>query len=97
MVDGCDVRVEVVGTKGVNQTGTVLRDMRVAQVFAHHESVLELRQGVIVGLSGAGLGELDEQFIQQLCHLVVDVFRTVARMKAKDDKREPIQQLPDDW
>ncbi len=75
----------------------MLWNMRITQVFAHHRSVPGSRQRVIVGLPGTGLGELDPQLLQQLCHLVVDVFRTVIRMKAKDDKREPIQSLPDDW
>ena len=34
-----DVRVEVVRAEGVDQAGAVLRDMRVAQMLAHHRAV----------------------------------------------------------
>jgi len=43
-----------------------------------------------------GFGEFDQQLLQHFCYLVVDVFRTVIRMKPQDDERESIQQLPDD-
>ena len=50
-----DVRVEVVRTECVDPFCELLRDMRVAQVLAHHGAVLGFCQGIIVGLPGAGL------------------------------------------
>ena len=108
-----DVRVEIIGTEGVDPAGTALRDMRVAQMLAvttphpacwvvdclflvHHGGILGLRQGVVVEMARAGLGELDKKLVQQFGHLVVDVLRAVVGMKPRDDKRKLLQQLPDD-
>ena len=54
-----DVRIEEVGTEGIDHAGTVLRDVGIAQMLAYHRAVLGLGQCVIIGMPGAGLGELD--------------------------------------
>lgn len=82
---------EVPGADGVDQTYAVLRDMRMAQLFAHHGSIIRLNKDIIVGRPRLGLGQPYSRLAEQLCNLAVDVFRTVIRMEAKDNEREPIQ------
>ena len=65
-------------------------------LLAHHGAVLGLCQCVVVFVPGTGLGELDEQFLQQFGNLVINVLRAVVGMKPRDDKRKLLQQLPDD-
>ena len=42
--------------------------------MTHHCAVFSLHQGIVVGSAGAGLGEFDEQFVQQARHGLVHVF-----------------------
>jgi hypothetical protein len=67
------VRVEVIRTECIDLFSTLLRDMRVAQVLAHHRAVLGFCQGVIVGMPRAGFGALDAQLLQPCRNLIIDI------------------------
>ncbi len=79
--------------EGVDESGEALRDMAVAQVFAHDGAVLGFRQAVVVAVPGARLGELDVELIQEFGHGVIDVLRAVVGMKAQDNEGEADQEL----
>lgn len=49
---------ELVLGEVVDGLGEASRDVGIAEVFADHRAVFGLDQGVVVGASGAGLGEL---------------------------------------
>ena len=51
--------------EGVDPGGEALGDVVVSEVFAHDGGVFALDEGVVVGLAGAGLGELaDMQLVE---------------------------------
>ena len=91
-----DIGVQEVRPERVDLFSEQLRDVRIPQLFPHHRAVLGFRQGMIVGLPGAGLGDLDAQLLQQHGDLVIAIRRAVLRMESQDDKRKSLQQLPDD-
>jgi len=70
--------------------------MRIPQVFPHHRAIFGFGHRVVIGVSRAGLGELEAQLLQQRSDLVIDVLRAVVRMKPQADKWKALQQLPDD-
>lgn len=61
-----EVRGEVRLAEGVDFGGEALGDVRITQMLAHHGTVLGLRQAIVVGVPGAGLGELHTEFLQDL-------------------------------
>ena len=79
-------------TPGIDLGGKALRNMAVAQVFAHDRPVFGLRQPVVVAVPGSGFGELHTQLLQELGHCVIDVLRAVVRVKAQDLKRKAFEQ-----
>ena len=66
----------------------MLRNMAVSQMFTHGRGVLAFGPRIIVGLARARLGLLDPELLQQLRHLMVDVFRTVIAVETQDHERE---------
>ncbi len=88
-----DVRVEVLAMEGIEQAGPALRDMGMAEELAHDMAVLAFHQGVVVAVPGAGLGELDTQFLQQPGDPVVDVLQAVVGMEPQDHERDALQQV----
>ena len=51
--------------EGVDPGGEALGDVVVSEVFAHDGGVFALDEGAVVGLAGAGLGELaDMQLVE---------------------------------
>ena len=76
----------------VDQGGVALRDVVVAELFAHDVSVLALDEGVVVAVPGARLGELDVQLVEQLGDAMIDVLGAVVRMEAFDHEGEQVEQ-----
>ncbi len=56
-----DVGVEIVLVKVVYQRRPFLRDMVIAQMLTDDRGVFALHQGIVIGLAGAGFGELNDQ------------------------------------
>ena len=83
-----DVRIEKVVAESVDLGGEALRDMAVAEVFAHDGAILGFRQAVVVTMAGTRLGEFDLELFQHRCHGVVDVLRAIIGMEAQDPERE---------
>ena len=54
-----EIGIELIGIEAIDRCGVVLRDMAVAHELADDRAVLGFGQGVVVGLSRPGLGELD--------------------------------------
>ena len=68
-----DVRVEVLAAKSVDQGREALRDVAVAQVFAHDGVIFGFSLRVIVAVPGARFGLLfDEQLVERFGDLVID-------------------------
>ena len=72
-----DVGVEEPVAERVDLKCKALRDMAVTQVFAHDGAILGFGQPVVRAAPGPGLRELHAQLLQQACHRVVDVLRTI--------------------
>ena len=74
-----EIRREHALGKVVDLGGEAARDVGIAQVLAHDGAILGLHQGVVVGSSGAGLGELgNAQFLQQGGDTAVDVLQPLS-------------------
>ena len=62
------VEVEIgrqdVGREGTHHVGESSGNMAVAKLLAHRRRILALRQRVVVGLAGAGLGLFDPELLQ---------------------------------
>ena len=67
--------------------------MPIAQMFADDGPVFGLDQCIVIGMARARLGEFHPQLMEQSCHPLVDVFRTVVGMKASQLKGELFQEL----
>ena len=87
-----DVGIEVVLVEGFDQRCEALREMAIAQVFADDGAVFTFRQGIVVGVSGAGFGQLDQQRVEQFGHVLVDVLGAVVGVKPENDKGKLFQQ-----
>ncbi len=57
-----------------NQWYPPLSDMQITQMFTDDGPVLGFDQRIIIGMAGTGLGEFDPQRVEQVSHLLVDVF-----------------------
>ena len=86
------IRDQMVLVEGVDEGGVVLRNVGVAEVFAHGGGVFALNQGIVVGVAGTRLGELNEQLVEECCDLVIDILRTVIFVSTADHEREGIEQ-----
>src|ERR1039458_9078115 len=65
--------------------GSVFRgDVPEADVLADDRSIFALHQGVVIAVPRLGLGLLDQQFVQQLGHDVVDELTAVVGMKTQN-------------
>ena len=72
-------------------------DVAVAEVLADDRAVLALDEGVVVGVSGSGLGELvDVEGFEQRGDGAVDVFRAVVGVKAVEGEGEGSEQGAED-
>ncbi len=68
-----DVGVEVFLVEFIDQWCPFLRDVVIAQMLADNGAVLAFYQRIVVAPAGAGLGEFDQQFVEQICDTLVDV------------------------
>jgi len=68
-----DVGVEIFLVEFIDQWRPFLRDVVIAQMLADNGAVLAFYQRIVVAPAGAGLGEVDEQFIEQIRDALVDV------------------------
>ena len=68
-----DVGVEIFLVEFIDQWCPLLRDVVIAQVLADNGAILAFYQRIVVGPAGAGLGEFDQQFVEQTCDALVDV------------------------
>ena len=69
-----DVGIEIFLVEFIDQWRPFLRDVVIAQMLADNGAVLAFYQRIIVGPAGARLGEFDQQFVEQTCDALVDVF-----------------------
>ena len=77
--------------------GVAAGDVAVAEVLADDRAVLALDEGVVVGVSGSGLGELvDVEGFEQRGDGAVDVFRAVVGVKAVEGEGEGSEQGAED-
>ena len=83
-----EVRVEEILVEGVDQWGLFLGDMGITEVLAHHGTLVTFHQGVVIGVACSGLGELDQQLVEQLRDPFVEIFRAVVGVNALDEERE---------
>ena len=89
-------REDVLG-EVVDALGVAAGDVAVAEVLADDRAVLALDEGVVVGVSGSGLGELvDVEGFEQRGDGAVDVFRAVVGVKAVEGEGEGSEQGAED-
>ena len=82
-----------VAEKGVHERSEVTGDVGVAEPLADHAAVLALDQGVVVGVAGAGLGELTDVELGEQCRdAVVDVLGAVVGVEAFDLEGEGVDE-----
>ena len=91
------VEVEVGGEhilgEVVDLCGEAAGDLAVAEVFAHDGGVFTFHQGIVVGVSGTGLGELtDMELVEQPGDLAVDVLRAVVGVEGQDGEGEALEE-----
>ena len=77
----------------VDRCGEAVGDVAVAEVLAHDRAVFTFHQGIVVGLSGAGLGELtDMELVEQPGDLAVDVFWAIVGVEGQDGEGEALEE-----
>ena len=92
-----EVGREDVEGKVVDGESEAAWDVSVTEMLAHDRAVLAFDQGIVVGLSGAGLGELgDVEFVEHGGDAVIDVLRAVIGVEAGDVEREGIDECFED-
>ena len=80
---------EGVPQEGVDTGGEGPRDVGVAEPLAHDAPVPGFDEGVVVGATGARLGEgADAELVEQLDDAVVDVLRSVVGVQGLDGEGE---------
>ena len=86
-----DVGVEVLLVEPVDLGGEALRDMVVAEDLADDSGVFRFGEGVVVAVSGARLGQVDAEFLEELRDPAIDVLGAVVGMESEDGEREGFQ------
>ena len=77
----------------VDRCGAAAGDVAVAEVLAHDGAVFTFHQGIVVGVSGAGLGELsDLEFVEQAGELAVDVLRAIVGVEGQHGEGEAVEE-----
>ena len=71
--------------------GVIGTNKSVANMLAHDSAVLAFHQRVVGGPVGPTLGEFDEQFAEQIRHILIDEFRSVVAVKAQNAKWKLVQ------
>jgi hypothetical protein len=77
------VRVEVLLVKNFDLTRVRRVDMAVPHVLSHHRSILGFHQPVVIVMPRPRFGLLDQQFVQQLGHSVINELATVIRKASR--------------
>jgi len=67
--------------------------VNVAELLADDRTVLGLHESIVIAVARSGLGELDQEFVQQLGNAAVDELGTVVRVKSFDRERELFEEL----
>ena len=83
-----DIRVKEVSIEPIEQFSAALGDISISQLLAHHGAILRLHQAIIIGVSGSGFSETDQQLIQQLGNYAIHKFRAIIGMKTPDNERK---------
>ena len=66
-------------------------NVTVADMLANDRSILAFHQRIVLRPIGSALGELDQQSLEQLGHLVVDILRAVVGVEAQNPKGKLMQ------
>jgi hypothetical protein len=66
------IRVEVRAVEVLDGFGVFGVEVTVAHVFADHRAILGFHQSIIVAVPRPAFGLLDQQFVEQLGHALVD-------------------------
>jgi len=72
-----EVGVEVLEAVLVDSSGIPLGNVCVAELLADDSAVLRLYEGIVVALTRARLGELDEELVEELGDDAVDELRAI--------------------
>ena len=59
---------------------------------SHHRPILPFDESIIVGLAGAGFGEVDQQLAEERGHPPIDIFRAIVRMESLDHEGKRLEQ-----
>ena len=62
------IGIQVLLIEDIDERGPTLGNVAMAKEFPDHGPILTFNEGVIVGLAGTGLGELDQEFTEQVSH-----------------------------
>ena len=77
--------------EAVDGFGVLAGDVSPTDQLPNHRAVLGFHQAVVVGMPRPRLGLLDQQFVEQPGHGVIDELAAVVGMKAVQAKRELFQ------
>ena len=90
------IGVQVLPVELAHGLGLFGADRAEADVFAYDRAVFGFHQTVVAGVTGTRAGLLDQQFVQEAGHRVVDELAAVVGVKAADDERELLKQVLQD-
>lgn len=88
-----EVGREVLLIEDIDQRRPPLRNVRMAKEFSDHRPILTFNEGVLVGLTGTGFGEGDQELAEEGGHPPIDVFRAIVGVEALNGERKRGQQL----
>ena len=83
-----DIQVKEVSIELIEQFSAALGDIGISQLIAHHGAILRLQQAIIIGMSGPGFNETNQQLIQQLKNYAINKFRASIGMKTPENERK---------
>jgi hypothetical protein len=64
-----------------------------AKECSHNRHILPFDESIIVGLAGAGFGEVDQQLAEERGDPPIDISRAIVRMQSLDHEGKRLEQL----
>ena len=88
-----DVRIEVVAREDVELWCPLLGDVDIAQLLPNDRPIFAFHSGIVVAMAGAGLGQFDQQLVEQSDHVLIDVLGAVVGMERQNDKGKLLEEV----
>jgi len=79
--------------EGIDEQGPALGNVAMAKACLHYCPILPFDESLIVGLAGAGFGEVDQQLADERGNPPIEIFRAIVRMQSLDHEGKRLEQI----